>query len=96
MAEADAGGDAPVEECQRAAAGNLPMSRSRTGGARAGRCEQKGAGLVNPIHIPTGDNLADSFTKPVARATQDKHWFQLTGLQPRYLQMYGYNYYYPL
>jgi len=58
--------------------------------------EQKDAGLVNPIHIPTGDNLADSFTKPVARVTQDKHWFQLTGLQPRYLQMYGYNYYYPL
>ena len=46
--------------------------------------EQKDAGQVNPVYVPTLENLADSFTKPVHQKTLDAHYLALTGMEPRY------------
>ena len=38
-------------------------------------------GELKPTYIPTDSNIADSFTKPVKKATLEEHYSSITGLE---------------
>ena len=46
--------------------------------------EQKDAGALDPIYVPTADNISDGFTKPIKRDTIERHSLELTGMNVSY------------
>ena len=42
--------------------------------------EHTDSGELEPTHIPTNDNLADCFTKPVKRTILESHFREITGM----------------
>ena len=47
--------------------------------------EQAEAGIIEPTYVPTDENLADCFTKPIQRKVWDAHCRRITGMDPTYV-----------